>query len=188
MFTDNRFAPPSSDRSWGCMWLPMPALLIRMPSPPKAVSEASNSATISAGSRVSHLVEMAVPPAAVIIAAVSAAVSAFRSETATFAPARERPLAIARPSPDPAPVTTATRPVRSNSWAIETSIGSAPVRCGQLDALADFKRSHPAGAAQPLIRVGKQAWINRLLFAWVKIFPQDVVHRYHNFGADVPGQ
>src|SRR4051794_28721464 len=50
------------------------------------------------------------PPALRIWSAVSAALVAFRSAATTRAPSRANSTAEARPMPEPAPVTTATRP------------------------------------------------------------------------------
>src|SRR6266508_2875680 len=54
-------------------------------------------------------------PSKVICATVAARPASSMSQTVTSAPWSARPIAIARPIPAPAPVTTATRPVRSKS-------------------------------------------------------------------------
>jgi len=56
----------------------------------------------------------ACPPAVSISLTAAAQASALRLATTTLAPARAKPLAMARPMPRLPPVTMATRPVRSN--------------------------------------------------------------------------
>src|SRR5262245_10620200 len=53
---------------------------------------------------------MASPPAALIIRAVSSPPATTMSDTATFAPSLARATAVARPMPDPPPVTNAIFP------------------------------------------------------------------------------
>src|ERR1051325_9924651 len=57
--------------------------------------------------------KLAVPPAFWIIATVSSPRSVFRLPITTFAPSRAKASAVARPMPDPPPVTSATLPSSS---------------------------------------------------------------------------
>ena len=93
---------------------PMPATLHRLVMWPSS-SRACETAPATASSAVtSHSSAMARPPASVasrlISAATASTASAARSRQATAAPSAARRRAVARPMPDPAPVTTATRP------------------------------------------------------------------------------
>src|SRR6266571_4399831 len=88
---------------------PMPALLARMSTVPHSRTTRAKSASTCALSATSVGTPMAVPPSARISAATRSALSRFRSATATCAPSAAKRRAIARPIPDPPPVTTATR-------------------------------------------------------------------------------
>src|SRR6266545_5755493 len=81
------------------------------------MSSRPNSATVrvvasstSAASATLARIATARPPVATILAVVSSAASARRSTTATAAPSSANSSAAARPMPEPAPVTSATRP------------------------------------------------------------------------------
>ena len=56
---------------------------------------------------------MAVPPWSAMIPATRSAPATLTSASTTVMPAWAKPIEIASPRPLPAPVTTATRPVRS---------------------------------------------------------------------------
>src|SRR5437870_9785915 len=91
---------------------PMPALLERMSTVPHSRTTRAKSASTWALSATSVGTAMAAPPSAKTSAATRSAPSRLRSATATCAPSAAKRRAIARPIPDPPPVTTAMRPAR----------------------------------------------------------------------------
>ena len=98
----------------------LPALFTTMPSVPSAVTAAS-----TAGQSVtSNTAVRPWPPAASISETTDAARSSTRSLTTTSAPASARVRAMRRPTPWPAPVTRARRPMRS----MVTGISRGPRR------------------------------------------------------------
>lgn len=74
---------------------------------------ASLAASMLAFSSTLHLYPFAVNPFSVIAAALFAAASSFKSSNATFAPLAANASAITEQITPPAPVTTATFPVKS---------------------------------------------------------------------------
>ena len=91
----------------------MPALLTRMVTSPNAASAASTAPAMALASLTSRGTLTADPPDSVISATRSSSFSTRRAQAATDAPAAARVSANRRPSPDDAPVTRATWPVRS---------------------------------------------------------------------------
>ncbi len=96
----------------------LPALFTRMPMPPS-----SRSTWFSAGSNPARLVTStftatAAAPIAFNSESTRWFFSSFRPNTATAAPAWANPSAMPRPIPPLPPVTTATRPVRSNNAGV----------------------------------------------------------------------
>lgn len=91
----------------------MPALLTRMSIWPQRFSVSATIACTASKSVTDAAKGNASPPAAMISSTTFCAGSAFMSLTTTFAPRRPRSRACSRPRPEPAPVTIATRPVRS---------------------------------------------------------------------------
>src|SRR5438309_3163450 len=90
-----------------------PALLMRMSSRPCLSATASGRRPSATASVTSAPTASARPPAPAIAATVAAALSP-RAAATTIAPCAASLVAIARPIPRDAPVTSATRPVRSN--------------------------------------------------------------------------
>ena len=90
----------------------VPALLIRMLTGPKACSAAFSAASILTGSVTLIPTGRVLPP---ISLDASAHLSARRAASTTEAPASARNAANARPSPDDAPVTSATCPANEKS-------------------------------------------------------------------------
>src|SRR5262245_7641257 len=86
-----------------------PTLLTRMSSPPRRSTAPSINFAAGASSVRSPATVMATPPTALIAAAVCSTPAASMSPRATRAPSRARTIAISRPRPLAAPVTTATR-------------------------------------------------------------------------------
>src|SRR5688572_30262403 len=116
-FTFTRYRR-SNSVSAVCSMLPTcatPALLIRRSMRLLRAAIASNVELTAAPSDTSHADPSAVPPERTISAAVSFAASPSRSSTTTCAPWRPKSVEIARPMPDPPPVTTATFPLRLNN-------------------------------------------------------------------------
>src|SRR3981081_1164977 len=96
----------------------LPALFTRMPMPPSSLST-----LLSAGSSPARLVTStltATDGTPIFFNSESTRwfFSSFRPNTATAAPASANPSAMLRPIPPLPPVTTATRPVRSNSAGV----------------------------------------------------------------------
>src|SRR5437763_6971761 len=88
----------------------MPALLIRMSTPPYAATVAATPALTCCSFVTSIATPRASPPADLISAAAPSAASRFRSAMTTFAPSRAYRCAMALPMPLTAPVTIATFP------------------------------------------------------------------------------
>src|SRR5262245_25729826 len=102
-----------------------PALLTMTSSGPNSVTARLTSASTSARRVTSVAAYAARPPACRITSAVGIAPSAGRSRTSpivTAAPSRARASAMARPSPDVPPVTTATRPASRASRDVSSAI------------------------------------------------------------------
>src|SRR6266566_6737425 len=96
----------------------LPALFTRMPMPPSLLST-----LLSAGSNPARLVTSTLTatdgtPIAFNSESTRWFFSSFRPNTATAAPASANPSAMLRPIPPLPPVTTATRPVKSNNAAV----------------------------------------------------------------------
>ena len=85
-----------------------PALLTTMSTPPKASSDASSAAAIWASS-VTSQATLTAPSVVPISRATASALPASMSATMTHAPSAARRWAMARPIPEPPPVTNATR-------------------------------------------------------------------------------
>src|ERR1700730_2978904 len=111
----------------------MPALLTRMSTAMPCSSRAAKAATISASLVTSKQASCTVCPAARISDTALASRPASAPFSATAAPASARPSAIARPRPRDDPVTSAVRPVRSNSWPFMVLCLRSPY--GQVGAL-----------------------------------------------------
>ncbi len=89
---------------------------------------------------------------------VSARPSSLTSAQAISAPCRASPMAMACPKPLAAPVTTATRPDKSNrlSGIGFISLDQEPlVAAANLDAFTDSEQLHLAGSAQALVGAGE---------------------------------
>src|SRR5579884_3320337 len=91
----------------------MPALLWMMSSPPSCASANWISFCIALPSDVSARKKSARPPAVVMRSTVSRASASLRSATTTEAPSRASRSAVARPIPEPPPVTMAALPLTS---------------------------------------------------------------------------
>jgi hypothetical protein len=91
------------------------ALLTRTSMPPNVATVRSMSSAQLRRSVTSTATPSARPPAPEILAATSSASSRLRAQVTTAAPAAASPSAIARPSPRPEPVTTATLPERAKA-------------------------------------------------------------------------
>src|SRR5437016_124783 len=108
-------------------WLDCPALLIRMSTPPNVVTAHAPSSRASCGFVRSHVLLTAVPLSRWISATTCSRGSLRRPAMATRAPSAASMSAVARPMPEPAPVTSATLPssVFMISSVIEGCHGSA---------------------------------------------------------------
>src|SRR5580704_15263396 len=100
----------------------MPAMLHMMCSPPWRAAMFCTSASAAPRAATLSSALSARPPWPRIAAAVSDAVALLMSAQTTVAPAPASTSAVVRPIPLPAPVTKATRPVKSNAlrtlWAV----------------------------------------------------------------------
>ena len=108
----------SSRYSSGRRRMLVPALFTRMSSPPRRVAVASTMAATAASSVMSATTESAfAAPSAESSSTAAAFFPASRPATITAAPHRARPRASPSPMPPLPPVTSATRPDRSNMLA-----------------------------------------------------------------------
>src|SRR5436190_1606417 len=130
----------------------MPALFTRMSSRPCLATTVPGSASSAAESVTSIDTASARPPPAVMAAAVSAALSA-RAAATTVAPWRASVVAMARPIPRDAPVTSAILPV---SWNMS---GTQRLDLRQVVWRAE---GHHRGVAMDLANQSAQdaAWTN----------------------------
>jgi hypothetical protein len=90
-----------------------PALLTRMSTGANTLSARAKMWSTPSGVATSASTAIAVPPASSIPLATDSARSPYRSATTTVAPSRAKSSAVARPIPEPPPVTTATVLARS---------------------------------------------------------------------------
>src|SRR6187402_1060471 len=125
------------------MWA-MPALLTRMSTRPSRRSTSSNAAATARALDTSQGTAWVPAP---IDEATAPAATASRSRIATRAPWRAKRRAIASPMPEPAPVTTAVLPERSNIVSARASYaerrGSFHAEPAEIALLADALQ-HPA--------------------------------------------
>ena len=103
----------SSDILWARWASGMPALLTRMSTSPNDSLASETARAIDSASVTSRAIGTHSPPPARISPATSSRRSTRRAVAATLAPAAASTIAKRRPSPELAPVTRATRPVRS---------------------------------------------------------------------------
>src|SRR5262245_30210255 len=104
----------------------IPALLTAQSSRPKAESAAPTAAATSASEATSMRAKRAEPPAASISATAARPPPSSMSQTSTRAPSRARRLAVARPMPDAAPVTSADFPCTSPPDGTRGGYSGAP--------------------------------------------------------------
>src|SRR5436190_4482417 len=116
------------------------ALFTTVVSGPSSASAASNAAATASGSRTSAGAATPAP----IAATVSSSGSRRRPRTATEAPSRASSSAIARPSPVPPPVTSATRPSSVPGSSITRATPCTPTR-----PPASARRPPPCPASSP---------------------------------------
>src|SRR5213593_2078196 len=114
----------SSDSSSSGRKRPMPALLTRTRGAPRSrLTNVANRST-AAGSDTSHGIPIASTPAAQKSPTVRRTFVSLRAQIATRAPAPPSVIAIARPMPSVAPVTTAREPARSMAGQIYEGTGT----------------------------------------------------------------
>ena len=133
-----------------------PALLTTRSTPPKASAAAATAAATCV--LVGHVRGERRPrrPRPPISPATAAALSASRSATTTQAPSAASRSAMARPIPDPAPVTSAIRVASGLGLGMPGQLGllQRPVLDPELLGLADRRvRGHGLGAAHHVDRV-----------------------------------
>ena len=124
-----------------------PALFTSRSIWPWRSSTPSTSASTWSSSRMSHARASTRPPSAA--AAVSSSGSSRRPQTTTCAPSAASSRAVARPSPEPPPLTMATWPSRSPGWKIFDGTGRAAYRAGHegdppAERSARWARSSPS--------------------------------------------
>src|SRR3990172_4967706 len=108
----------------------MPALLCRMSTPPNVYSVKATIRSIPSQRVTSVYTNAAWPPASSRSRTVSRPPASSTSATATAAPASARAMAVARPMPEPPPVTRATLPARSFTPAL-LALGACACGCPQ---------------------------------------------------------
>src|ERR1051325_3438349 len=114
----------SSDSSSSGRNRPMPALLTRTRGAPRSrLTNVANRST-AAGSDTSHAIPIVSTPAAQKSPTVRRTFVSLRAQIATRAPALPSAIAIARPMPSVAPVTTAREPARSIGGQIYEGTGT----------------------------------------------------------------
>src|SRR5437667_3896110 len=114
----------SSDSSSSGRNRPMPALLTRTRGAPRSrLTNVANRST-AAGSDTSHGMPIASTPAAQKSPTVRRTFVSLRAQLAPRAPAPPSVIAIARPMPSVAPVTTAREPARSMAGQIYEGTGT----------------------------------------------------------------
>src|SRR5215207_2071009 len=128
----------SSDTSAVGVRAVRPAALTRMSTAPKRSSAASRNASTDARRPTSAVCAKALPPPLSISSQTSRTSSPRRPAGTVRAPARASPSAMARPSPEVPPTTTATRPVKSVMFSAMLFLYSAcgPRRSGRAPGLA----------------------------------------------------
>ncbi len=131
----------------------MPAMLHMMCSPPWRAAMFCTSASAAPLAATLSSALSARPPWPRMAAAVSDAVALLMSAQTTVAPAPASTSAVERPMPLPAPVTRATRPVRSNAlrtvWAV--SIGAPYAVTPSSASSARLHDSPPPYPPMPLL-------------------------------------
>ena len=137
----------------------IPALLIRIRSPPNWSAAASITSSMRLRSATSSCQDCAMPPASRISSATRSAAAPSMSVTATCAPAPASASAAIRPSPPPAPVTSALSPSMRKSVSIETL--SKPAIPASLKSQGYFLRDK-AECRSPVRRPGVYAVQNRI--------------------------
>src|SRR5947209_5036219 len=117
-----------SSKEASTVWanLPMPATLHTVFGAPSWATTSFIDVATDSGSLTSVRTAIALPPAALISSTVSWAPSSEMSRAATFPPSPAISSAVARPSPEPAPVTTATRPPKRPPSGIRASVCDDP--------------------------------------------------------------
>src|SRR4051794_34453561 len=100
-----------------------------MSSPPKAFTVDAIIASMPSGVPASAAMARAVPPAFVISCATASALAGSMSATPTRAPRAAKPIAVARPMPEPAPDTSATLPSKRMSPPL--AVSAQPERLGE---------------------------------------------------------
>src|SRR5664280_13906 len=147
----------------------MPALLCRTSTWPSCANTLSASASTALGSETSSAWATALPPAASIARATSSAVPPLRSATWTLAPCRASRSAVARPMPEPPPVTTATLPCRLGSLLTASSISSDEL------GISRFARRSPS----PRLTALASSCLNLSLIAGVSQRAEQLTGREH---------
>src|SRR5215212_9680357 len=117
-----------------------PALFTRMSTGANTLSARAKMWATPSGVATSASTAIAVPPASSIPLATDSARSPWRSATTTVAPSRAKSSAVARPMPEPPPVTTATLLARSTTNLLRRHARS---RFGQLVELDIHRREDP---------------------------------------------
>src|SRR5947207_1594690 len=115
-----------------------PALFTRIVGRPRRARTSSTPASIWGRSVTSTVTPRAVPPDASILEATSLAEPPSRSKTATAAPSAASRSLIARPMPEPPPVTIAVRRELSDGDAVEDQLPQL------LGGVAVARRAGPA--------------------------------------------
>src|SRR5947209_2358541 len=163
----SKTVPPGGTMAPGML---PPAALTRMSSLSQRASRASRAVSSSARCSTSAGSGIASPPSAVMAAATSSALCARRPSTATFAPARASPWAMAPPSAPVAPVTRATCPSSEKRESMYPSmrlkVPEASRSDSQDDRVCQRDHGHEGGRSckyqhPHLDPVGK--WGNRLI-------------------------
>src|SRR6478609_6554237 len=126
-----------------------PALLWSTSSRPNCSTAAATSAPHCSASETSVCCAIASPPAPWISATVAAAPSSSTSPTTTWAPAAASATALARPSPEPPPVTIATLPSSCIGVPVRRAGSEHPADGDSTGRRECCRRSGPLGGGDP---------------------------------------
>src|SRR3954451_17975353 len=127
---------------------PMPALLWSTSTRPSSSNTCAANASTDSGSVTSTTCAFALPP---ISRATASAASRFTSATCTFAPSFAKSSALARPIPEPAPVTTTTLPANpaASMRPYASAVAPAPFTIEVADEVLDDLRARIRGTRWP---------------------------------------
>src|SRR3990172_3569892 len=180
-FVSRTVCHSSTEYSWGCFRMLVPALFTRMSSRPKRSTAFCTSSRHEASRRTSTATASAFAPRAWSSFTAASLFAALRAATTTAAPACASPRAMPRPIPPFPPVTMATRPVRSKSFiapCLLSSLDAQPGIEGVAQAVAEQVQAEPReGEGQPREQAHPEGLADHVLPAGDHVPPRGDVGR-----------